>query len=152
MDVVDEKTRSQMMAGIQGKNTLPEIKIRKVIHALGYRFRLHRKDLPGTPDLVLPKYNLIIFMHGCFWHRHERCFYASSPATRREFWRIKLDGNYERDLRQQKELQQLGWRVAIIWECGLRHDLEAFPEAIEKIIKSEAKIAQWPLHPPRERD
>lgn len=152
VDVVDPAVRSRMMAGIQGKNTRPEITVRKYLHARGYRYRLHRKNLPGKPDLVLAKYRLVIFVHGCFWHRHEGCFYATSPATRKEFWKNKLDGNHERDLRQQRELRKLGWRVATIWECGLRHDLDAMPHALEEIISGDAGIAQWPTSPPRRRD
>lgn len=152
VDVVPSTIRSRMMSGIKGKNTLPEIQIRKCLHALGFRFRLHRKDLPGKPDIVLPKYRLVIFVHGCFWHRHQGCFYATSPATRKDFWKNKLDGNHERDLRQQKELEELGWRVAIIWECGLRHKIDDMPQTLLEIINGNAVLNEWPTEPPRVRD
>jgi len=119
-DVVDAATRSRMMAGIKGSNTRPEIQTRKYLHARGYRFRLHRKDLPGRPDLVLPKYRAAVFVHGCFWHAHEGCRFFRIPSTRRAFWEDKLLGNRKRDERDVAELLARGWRVAVIWECGLR--------------------------------
>ncbi|PSJ22143.1 very short patch repair endonuclease [Halomonas sp. ND22Bw] len=149
-DVVDSETRSRMMSAIRGKNTSPELAVRRYLHARGFRFRLHRRDLPGNPDLVLPKYRLVIFVHGCFWHRHEGCFYATSPATRKDFWRRKLDGNVERDRRQQAELIETGWRVLVIWECGLKHQLHEIG-AVEILIKSTNAIEEWPARPPRVR-
>lgn len=104
------------MAGIKGKNTRPEIAVRKALHAAGYRFRLHRKDLPGKPDIVLPKYRTVIFVHGCFWHGH-MCKNFKWPKTRPEFWREKIEGNIERDKRAVAELEQLGWNMIVIWEC-----------------------------------
>jgi DNA mismatch endonuclease, patch repair protein len=108
------------MSRIQGKNTKPEITVRSVLHRLGYRFRLHVKNLPGKPDIVLPKYKTCIFVHGCFWHRHSNCKDATLPKTRTEFWREKLQGNVERDLNKQKMLKSMGWRVLTIWECELK--------------------------------
>lgn len=118
VDVVDKKTRSRMMSGIRGKNTKPEIIVRKALHAAGYRFRLHRKDLPGKPDIVLPKYKTVIFVHGCFWHKHD-CRYFKWPKTRPDFWREKIEGNVERDRLAYEKLEEMGWRVKVVWECEL---------------------------------
>ena len=118
VDIVDKETRSRMMSGIRGKNTKPEIIVRKALHAAGYRFRLHCKDLPGKPDIVLPKYRTVIFVHGCFWHGH-MCKKFKWPKTRQKFWREKIEGNIERDKKAIAELEKLGWRVKVIWECDL---------------------------------
>lgn len=117
MDIVDRATRSRMMAGIQGRNTAPEVAVRQALHSAGFRFRLHRKDLPGKPDIVLPKHNVAILVHGCFWHRHQGCKFATTPSSNAEFWRAKFAENVERDLRKRRQLQKLGWRVYTIWEC-----------------------------------
>jgi DNA mismatch endonuclease (patch repair protein) len=119
VDVVDSATRSRMMAGIRGKNTKPEILVRSYLHRSGLRFRIHVKDLPGKPDVVLPKYKTAIFVHGCFWHSHPRCKFAVVPASNIEFWKQKLDSNRERDQVNKKRLKALGWRVLTIWECQL---------------------------------
>ena len=119
VDVVSPKTRSQMMSGIQGKNTKPEVKIRKVLHRKGFRYRLHVKSLPGKPDLVFPKYNAVIQINGCFWHGHN-CHLFKWPSTRPEFWRNKITGNIERDKKNVFELERLGWRVLTIWECAVK--------------------------------
>ncbi|THD81663.1 MAG: DNA mismatch endonuclease Vsr [Phenylobacterium sp.] len=112
--------RSALMAKVKGRNTLPEMRVRCAAHALGARFRLHRRDLPGTPDLVFPSRRLALFVHGCFWHRHEGCRRATSPRTRAQFWSSKFEANVERDRRNERDLQVLGWRVAAIWECEAR--------------------------------
>ena len=112
--------RSRNMSAIKSKNTKPEIKVRKILHSMGYRFRLHRKDLPGSPDIVLPKYKTVIFVHGCFWHRHQNCKYASNPKTRREFWEKKFKENIERDKKTQEKLKNLGWKTNIVWECEIK--------------------------------
>ncbi|WP_313331146.1 very short patch repair endonuclease [Sphingobium yanoikuyae] len=119
-DIVDRETRSRMMAGIGGRNTRPELALRSALHARGFRFRLHARDLPGKPDIVLPRYRAVIFVHGCFWHRHADCRYATTPATRPEFWQEKFAGNVRRDAAAVAELRHRRWRVAIVWECGLR--------------------------------
>lgn len=150
MDIVDPQTRSQMMAAIKGKNTSPELVVRRYLHSRGFRYRLHRKELPGKPDLVFPKYRLVVFVHGCFWHRHEHCFYATSPATRKEFWRNKLDSNVARDRRQQAELIDSGWRVLVVWECGLKHKIQDIEIVENKIMDCEI-IDEWPEFPPRVR-
>jgi len=120
MDIVNKETRSRMMSGIRGKNTKPELKVRRFLHALGYRFRLHRKDLPGKPDIVLPKLMTCIFVHGCFWHRHPGCRFSTNPSTRSAFWNEKFIKNVERDAKNQTSLEAMGWTVIIVWECELR--------------------------------
>lgn len=124
-DVVSPTVRSRMMSGIKGKDTKPEFLVRKALFAGGYRFRLHRRDLPGSPDVVLPGRKVAIFAHGCFWHRHGACKNAKMPATRPEFWKNKLQGNVDRDARAVEALRSLGWRVLTVWECGTR-DAEVF--------------------------
>jgi DNA mismatch endonuclease (patch repair protein) len=119
IDVVDKKTRSRMMAGIRGKDTLPEITVRKFLHSKGFRYRLHVKILPGKPDLVFPKYHLALFIHGCFWHRHKGCRYATTPASNPEFWQKKFDDNVRRDKEVLRQLKRAGWRVLVIWECEI---------------------------------
>lgn len=117
MDIVSEEQRSWNMSRIKGKNTKPELVVRSLLHRMGYRFRIHRKDLPGKPDIVLPKYNTVIFVNGCFWHRHEGCKYAYMPKSRVEFWEKKFKGTVERDKIKQQQLKDLGWKVVVIWEC-----------------------------------
>ena len=150
MDIVDAQTRSRMMANIKGKNTRPEMTVRKYLHGLGYRFRLNCADHSGRPDLVLPKHKLAIFVHGCFWHRHQDCYYATSPATRKEFWKEKLDRNAERDTLNIQLLNTAGWRVIIIWECGLKHCLHTI-DSLPEMIASQLPICEWPTSIPRLR-
>ena len=106
-----------MMSGIRGRNTRPELAVRRYLHSQGFRYRLHARDLPGRPDIVLPKYRTVVFVHGCFWHRHRGCRYAYTPKSRQEFWVPKLDGNSARDARDQLRLRELGWLVDVVWEC-----------------------------------
>lgn len=121
-DPLNPEERSERMSRVRGKNTGPELTIRRLIHALGYRFRLHRRDLPGTPDLVFPGRRKVIFVHGCFWHRHPDpdCKLARMPKSRQEFWRPKLEGNRARDHRNEASLVEAGWGVMTVWECELR--------------------------------
>ncbi|WP_112486283.1 very short patch repair endonuclease [Thiomonas sp. X19] len=119
-DVVSPAVRSRMMSGIRGKDTKPEILVRKALFAAGYRFRLHRRDLPGAPDIVMPGRKIAIFAHGCFWHSHEGCRYAKEPSTRPDFWKAKLQANVERDKRAMDRLGAMGWRVLCVWECATR--------------------------------
>ena len=122
MDVVAPEQRSAMMSKIRGRNTRPELRVRKTAHRLGLRFRLHRKDLPGTPDLVFPASRKAVFVHGCFWHSHGGCKYAYKPKSNVAFWKDKLQKNLNRDIRATRELKALGWDVIVIWECETRDD------------------------------
>lgn len=119
VDVVDSATRSRMMAGIRGSNTKPELAVRRGLHALGFRYRLHDRRLPGAPDLVFPKFRAALFVHGCFWHGHD-CHLFKWPSSRPDFWRSKIAGNVERDRRQLAALGEAGWRTGIVWECALK--------------------------------
>lgn len=121
-DIVDPKRRSELMAGIRSRNTAPELAVRRIAHRMGLRFRLHRKDLPGRPDLVFPIHRLAVFVHGCFWHRHEGCRRASMPKSRAATWAKKFAANVERDARQQTALRSLGWRVLVVWECEIKNE------------------------------
>jgi DNA mismatch endonuclease, patch repair protein len=133
MDNISKKKRSWNMSQIKGKNTKPELKVRSLLHSMGYRFRLHRKDLPGKPDIVLPKYKTAIFVHGCFWHRHSMCKYAYTPKSRVEFWESKFRNNIKRDEVNIKKLRGLGWNVVIIWECQTKN-LEKFENELENYL------------------
>lgn len=119
IDIVDPTTRSRMMAGIRGKDTSPEVIVRKGLHKAGFRYRLHDRKLPGRPDLVLPRFRALIFINGCFWHGH-KCAIFKWPSTRAAFWRAKIRGNAERDSRNLKLCTSAGWRVLTIWECSLK--------------------------------
>lgn len=118
------------MARIRGRDTKPELIVRQLAHGLGYRFRLHRRDLPGTPDLVFPGRRKVIFVHGCFWHRHSGCRFAYEPKSNVEFWYAKFAANTARDARVRGELEQMGWGVLTIWECEV-----ANPEALAEILR-----------------
>lgn len=139
-DVHDSATRSKNMSAIRSKNTKPELLIRQIVHAAGFRFRLHRKDLPGKPDMVFPKYRAVILVHGCFWHGHG-CHMFKVPTSRREFWLEKISSNQKRDLRDIKGLVDDGWRVLTIWECAIkgsqRLDVETLTQKITNWIRSE---------------
>lgn len=115
-------SRSDIMRAVKRAHTKPEITVRQMLHALGLRFRLHRRDLPGSPDIILPRFQTAIFVHGCFWHRHPNCRYTTTPKTRQDYWLPKFTANVERDSRKEAQLQELGWRVLIIWECETRDD------------------------------
>lgn len=117
-------SRSDIMRAVKRAHTKPEIIVRQALHALGLRFRLHRRDLPGSPDIVLPRLRTVIFVHGCFWHRHPGCRYATTPKSRQEYWLPKFEANVERDAGKEAQLRELGWRVAVIWECETK-SLEA---------------------------
>ena len=128
----NKEVRSRMMSAVRAKNTKLELEIRHRLFRMGFRYRLHRGNLPGTPDLVFPKYRSIIFMHGCFWHYHG-CHLSSIPATRSSWWRTKLEGNARRDSVAVSKLQKLGWRVLIIWECAHRRPKINRAEALDNI-------------------
>lgn len=123
------------MSRIHSRNTKPERQVRSLLHKAGYRFRLHSKKLPGTPDIVLPKYRTVIFVHGCFWHRHIDCANATIPKTRPEFWKSKFKATAERDRKKTEELRLAGWRVIIVWECDLRKDAQALILRISTELK-----------------
>lgn len=120
VDVVTPEKRSAMMSGIRGSNTKPEVIVRKALFAAGYRYRLHRKDLPGRPDVVMSGRKVAVFVHGCFWHHHGDCRFAKMPSTRPEFWQGKLTTNVARDAKAISELLSMGWRVPVVWECFLK--------------------------------
>lgn len=125
VDIVSAEKRSKMMASIRRRNTKPEMVVRQELHARGLRFRLDVRSLPGSPDIVLPKWRTTIFVHGCFWHRHAGCKYTSTPATRPNFWQAKFEANVRRDRSNEIALIEMGWKVAIVWECGLAQDVRA---------------------------
>ena len=134
MDIVTPDKRSAMMAGIRSKNTRPEIAVRRAAHGLGYRFRLHRSDLPGHPDIVFPKLKKIVLVHGCFWHRHLECRYAYSPKSKTNFWEAKFARTIERDSRNIEKLEKLGWRLLTIWECET-FDSDALKKRLKEFLR-----------------
>lgn len=140
--------RSEMMSRIGSRNTKPEMVVRQGLHALGFRYRLHAKNLPGSPDIVLPKYKSAIFVHGCFWHAHEGCQNFRVPKSNTEFWKEKLARNIERDARQIKELEDAGWRVLVVWECATRNlSTKKLVETIAAWLHHEVQIVQIPNKP-----
>lgn len=143
-DIVDRATRSRMMGAIGGKNTEPERKVRSYLHGRGLRFRLHRAGLPGRPDLLLPRHNVAVLVHGCFWHRHANCRFAYTPKSNRSFWNRKFRENVERDHRNVLRLRKLGWRVFVVWECSLT---DSRLEALTKRIRRE----EFPVAKSRKR-
>ena len=132
-------SRSDIMRAVKRANTAPEIIVRQVLHALGLRFRLHRRDLPGSPDVVLPRFRTVIFVHGCFWHRHPDCRHTTTPKTRQEYWLPKFAANIERDLRKEAQLQALGWRVLLVWECETKQR-----EELTLRLRRELKLSEAP--------
>ena len=132
-DVVSKAVRSRMMSGIRGKNTKPEVEVRRFLHGRGLRFRLHDRTLPGRPDIVLPRWGAVVLVHGCFWHQHKGCRYAYMPASNASFWREKLGGNVNRDRRNVAALRALGWRVLHVWECETKSDRKL--ERLERRIR-----------------
>lgn len=134
-DVHDPQTRSYNMSRIQGRNTKPEVRLRSLLHQAGLRFRIHQADLPGKPDIVLSKYRTVIFVNGCFWHRHEGCRYCTTPKARADFWAKKFSDTIQRDHIKREQLEKAGWRVFTIWECELRYDPEAMVGRLVEEIK-----------------
>ena len=135
MDTLTIAERSRRMAAIRGRDTKPEWAIRRLVHRLGYRYRLHRESLPGRPDLVFPGRRKAVFVHGCFWHRHPKCKYCRMPKSRLEFWKPKLDGNRRRDLRKQRELSKQGWSYLVIWECQVS-DANALERRLRRFLET----------------
>lgn len=119
VDIVDRETRSRMMSGIKGRNTRPELAVRKSLFKAGFRYRLHASDVPGRPDLVLPGLHAVVFVHGCFWHRHARCKYAYTPRSNVAFWKRKFASNVSRDRKVSQQLRKAGWHVHTVWECQI---------------------------------
>lgn len=138
-DTLSPSERSKRMSRIKGKDTAPEMVVRRLIHKMGFRYRLHRKDLPGRPDLVFPRRRKVIFVHGCFWHRHPapECRLARLPKSRLEFWLPKLEANQSRDTRNQGALFNSGWQVLVVWECELR-DKEQLENKLREFLKEDA--------------
>lgn len=138
-------SRSEMMSRIGSRNTKPEMVVRQGLHALGFRYRLHVRNLPGSPDIVLPKYRSVILVHGCFWHAHEGCRYFRMPKSNTEFWKDKIARNVERDIRQTDELVKAGWRVLIVWECATRDlSTKKLIETVAAWLHREVRIVQIP--------
>ncbi len=134
MDLFDKDKRSWIMGRIRSKNTKPEIIVRSILHRMGFRFSLKNKKLPGSPDVVMPRHKTIVFVHGCFWHRHSKCKMASVPKTRVMFWREKFENNLRRDKKNQCELRKLGWSVIVIWECQVLRSPETVAKRLHGII------------------
>jgi len=134
-DVFDKEKRSKIMASVKSKDTKPEMIVRKLLHSMGYRYRLHREDLPGSPDIVLPKYRKVIFVHGCFWHGHEGCPRAKLPKTNRDFWEEKIRINIRRDRDNVQQLLRLGWTPLVIWSCEIR-DKSKLKEKLTKFLST----------------
>lgn len=132
-DTLTPSQRSDCMSRVRGRDTRPELVVRRLVHALGYRFRLHRRDMPGSPDIVLPRFRSVILVHGCFWHRHDDpdCRLARMPKSRIEFWGPKLASNQSRDERVRRALEALGWRVLVIWECEVKDQGKLRREILE---------------------
>lgn len=143
MDVLTRQQRSYNMSRIKGKDTKPELLVRKLLWANGYRYRLHSAKLPGKPDIVLPKYHAVIFVHGCFWHLHG-CRFSIMPATRHEFWEKKLKGNKQHDTLVFEKLRDVGWRVMIVWECALKkkEDLDIVAQRIISWLHSDTSFLE----------
>jgi DNA mismatch endonuclease (patch repair protein) len=136
MDRETSTQRSERMSRIRSKDTKPELLVRRVVHGMGYRYRLHRRDLPGSPDLVFPARRKVIFVHGCFWHRHPdpSCRLTRTPKTRLEFWLPKFEENRRRDLEKQRQLRDLGWEIMVLWECQLR-DVESVKTHVREFLE-----------------
>ena len=134
VDVFSKSKRSEVMSRIKGKNTKPEKLVRSLLHGLGYRFRLNSRKLPGKPDICLPKYMTVVFVHGCFWHRHAGCKFAYSPKTRRAFWQKKFKSNVKRDLEVKRQIQHLGWKHVTVWECELKNLTSLKNRLLKKIV------------------
>lgn len=136
-----DPTRSRIMRAVGQKHTAPEMRVRRALHALGYRFRVQRRDLPGSPDIVLPKYKTAIFVHGCFWHRHPGCNKATTPKTRIEFWKEKFDSNVARDQVKETALREMGWQVLVVWECETK-SADALAAKLTSVIIADAHSSQ----------
>lgn len=141
MDILGPEQRSVLMSRIRGKDTKPEMSVRRIAHGLGYRFRIHRRDLPGSPDMVFPRLRKIIFVHGCYWHQHRGCRYAYLPKSNTEFWKRKFDANVARDNSSVAKLEKLGWEVLIVWECETK-DQDKLLYRLAAYLKGKNDIAR----------
>ena len=142
MDNVSREKRSWIMSRIKGKDTIPEKTVRSLLHHAGFRFCLNRKDLPGSPDIILPKYKTVIFVHGCFWHGHEGCKRATRPSTNIEFWNKKIRKNRERDYIVKDQLEKLGWQVLIVWQCELKNPDQLIEKLVHLLRRTENSISE----------
>lgn len=158
MDRLTPEKRSWLMSRVRSVDTKPELAVRRIIHGLGFRFRLHRSDLPGRPDIVLPKHRAVVFVHGCFWHRHPGCTKATKPKSNVQFWNRKFRLNVARDMRAKEELERFGWKVLIVWECETKNAapiieiVKKYLRKIEGRRKAKRKspaVASKPLKKPR---
>lgn len=145
MDTVDCQTRSRIMAAVPRRDSKPEVTLRKELFRMGYRYRLHVKSLPGTPDIILPRFRVAVFVHGCFWHSHAMCKLATRPGTRRTFWTTKFEANIERDNRKRKELRNLGWASVVIWQCQIQRSVRV---AAKRVVSRLAVRAVGAQHVP----
>ena len=139
-DKISPERRSWNMSRIRGKDTLPEKRFRSLLHRAGFRFRLHSRKLPGRPDIVLPKYRTVVFVHGCYWHRHKGCRFATTPKTRKDFWLRKFKKNVARDKEVQAILKKENWRVFVVWECELDKNPEKLIDKFQRFVKVKAGI------------
>ncbi len=142
VEKISPEIRSRMMSGIRCRDTQPEMTVRSYLHRSGFRFRLHRRGLPGKPDVVLPRWNAVVFVHGCFWHGHAGCRYFKLPKTREEFWATKIEANLRRDSLAVQRLLEMGWRVAVVWECALRDEPATALNSLQGFIRSEHPLAE----------
>jgi DNA mismatch endonuclease (patch repair protein) len=145
VDIVDKATRSRMMSGIRGRNTQPELTLRRALHRRGFRYRLHVAGLPGRPDIVFPRFRAVIQVHGCFWHRHAGCRFCTTPASNSPFWNEKFSRTVERDRITTNQLLKAGWRVAIVWECALDDDgVNAVTKVLSTWLKGRKIFVEYP--------
>jgi DNA mismatch endonuclease (patch repair protein) len=139
VDIFDKSKRSWIMSHVKGKDTKPEIRVRSIVHRLGFRFRKHKSDLPGNPDIVLVKHRKVIFVHGCFWHGHKKCSRASRPKSNESFWIEKLDKNISRDRRNKHNLESQDWKVLIIWSCEIKNILILQKKIVNFLVEPKGK-------------
>lgn len=142
LDVFSPEKRSEIMSLVRSRNTKPELKVRSALHRLGYRFRVHRRDLSGSPDIVLPKYRTVVFVHGCFWHQHVGCKKATIPKTNHDKWQQKLERNVLRDQEAIMDLEAKGWKVVVLWECDLRKHFSLEISKLDEVLRSRRKDLQ----------
>ena len=150
VDRLTPERRSWNMSRIRSKDTKPEIIVRSLLHRMGFRFRINPKKLPGRPDIVLPKYRAAVFVHGCFWHRHEGCRFAYTPKSRSEFWQAKFEANKRRDKDARERLREMGWRVVVLWECDINADPVAAVQKLAVLLSPQDSAYQYPMPGRRE--